>query len=91
MEPSKSFVDIKIHEINFFVLHSIAGLTGKRVTRGRVQAIFGLDPAGPLFTMGDAAGRFAAGDAVYTEMIATNAGLLGFDQPIGAASFYRKF
>lgn len=71
--------------------NSIAGLTGKRVTRGRVQAIFGLDPAGPLFSMGDAAGRFAAGDAVYTEMMATNAGLLGFDQPIGSASFYRKF
>lgn len=60
------------------------------MARGRVQAIFGLDPAGPLFSMGDAAGRFAAGDAVYTEMLATNAGLLGFDQPIGAASFYRE-
>lgn len=68
----------------------IAGLTGKRVTRGRVQAIYGLDPAGPLFSMGDAAGRLAAGDAIYTEMIATNAGALGFDQPIGQASFYRK-
>lgn len=69
----------------------IAGLTGKRVTRGRVQAIFGLDPAGPLFDMGNAAARLAAGDAVYTEMIATNAGVLGFSQPIAQAAFYRKF
>lgn len=68
----------------------IAGLTGKRVTRGRVQAIYGLDPAGPLFDMSNAGARFASGDAVYTEMIATNAGVLGFDQPIGSASFYRK-
>lgn len=68
----------------------IAGLTGKRVARGRVQAIFGLDPAGPLFDMNNAAQRLAPGDAVYTEMLATNAGLLGFDQPIATAAFYRK-
>lgn len=66
----------------------ISGLTGKRVSGGRIQAIFGLDPAGPLFDMGSPTQRFAPGDAVYTEMIATNAGLLGFDQPIATASFY---
>jgi pancreatic triacylglycerol lipase len=66
----------------------IAGLTGKRVTRGRVQAIFGLDPAGPLFDINQPAARFAAGDAVYTEMMATNAGVLGFDQPLASANFY---
>lgn len=71
-------------------MFSIAGIAGKRVTRGRVQAIFGMDPAGPLFDMNNPGARFAAGDAVYTEMLATNAGLLGFDQPIGAASFYRE-
>lgn len=68
----------------------IAGITGKRVSRGRVQAIFGLDPAGPLFSVGDVANRLATTDAVYTEMLATNAGTLGFDQPIAAASFYRR-
>jgi len=66
----------------------IAGITGKRVGRGRVRAIFGLDPAGPGFTVANAGGRFAAGDGEYTEMIATNAGTLGFSQPIGTASFY---
>lgn len=69
----------------------IAGLTGKRVTRGRVQAIFGTDPAGPLFYWTNPLTRFASGDAVYTEMIATNAGSLGFDQPIAQANFYREF
>lgn len=96
-----SFIDF-LHQNGFLVAfnrliiagHSlgahIAGLTGKRLTRGRAQAIFGLDPAGPFFSMGDAGGRFAAGDAIYTEMIATNAGLLGFDQPLAHATFYRE-
>jgi hypothetical protein len=34
--------------------------------------------------------RFAAGDAVYTEGITTNAGTLGMDQPLASATFYRK-
>ena len=68
-----------------------AGLVGKRVTRGRIQVIHGLDPAGPLFDMNNAATRLAAGDAVYTEGIRTNAGLLGLDQPICQADFYPNF
>lgn len=68
----------------------IAGLTGKRVTRGRVQAIFGLDPAGPLFDMGNPGARFDSNDAIYTEKIATNAGTLGFWDPLANANFYRK-
>lgn len=63
-----------------------AGHTGKR-TSGRIQAIFGTDPAGPLFSVGSS-DRLAAGDAVYTEALHTNAGVLGFDQPITTASFY---
>lgn len=66
----------------------VAGFAGKRATRGRIQALFATDPAGPLFTVGDAANRLAAGDAVYTEAIHTNAGTLGFDQPITTTSFY---
>lgn len=62
----------------------IAGHTGKR-TSSRIRAVFGMDPAGPLFDMGNAGDRLAASDADYVEMIATNAGLLGFDQPIGTA------
>lgn len=65
-----------------------AGIAGKRVSRGRLNTVFALDPAFPLFSMDRPAERVAPGDAVYVEVMHTNAGLLGFDQPIGAASFY---
>ena len=38
-----------------------AGLVGK-YTRGKVQAIFGLDPAGPLFYLNKPNERIAADD-----------------------------
>jgi pancreatic triacylglycerol lipase len=66
----------------------IAGVTGKRVNQGRVQVIFGLDPAGPLFSLNAPNDRFASGDAVYTEGIRTNAGNLGFSEPLAVADFY---
>lgn len=66
----------------------IAGLTGKR-TNGKIHAIFGLDPGGPLFSYGAVNDRLAADDAVYTEGIRTNAGgNFGFDVPICHADFY---
>lgn len=65
----------------------IAGLTGKRTT-GRVQVIWALDPAGPLFRLDTPSERFAANDAVYTEGIRTNAGDLGFLEPLAQADFY---
>lgn len=66
----------------------VAGFTGKMVTRGRINAIFATDPAGPLFASGSPQDRLDFNDAVYTEAIHTNAGNLGFDQPITMASFY---
>ncbi|CAO1426220.1 unnamed protein product [Diamesa serratosioi] len=66
----------------------IAGIAGKQVTRGRVQVIIGLDPAGPLFDFNNPATRFASTDAVYTEGIRTNPGTLGFDRPLAMADFY---
>lgn len=66
----------------------IAGLTGKRVNQGRIQTIFALDPAGPLFSLNAPNERFAAGDAVYTEGIRTNAGGMGFAEPLAHADFY---
>ncbi|CAO1437164.1 unnamed protein product [Diamesa hyperborea] len=68
-----------------------AGLVGKRVTRGRIQVIHGLDPAGPLFDVNNPIARLAANDALYTEGIRTNAGLLGLDLPICQADFYPNF
>ncbi|XP_062533316.1 pancreatic triacylglycerol lipase-like [Armigeres subalbatus] len=54
---------------------------------GRLNTIFGLDPALPLFSA-DSSDRIHASDAQYVETIHTNAGLLGFDLPLGTASFY---
>jgi pimeloyl-ACP methyl ester carboxylesterase len=65
-----------------------AGITGKRVTRGRLHTVVALDPALPLFSMNAPNERVAPTDAEYVEVIHTNAGLLGFDQPIGIADFY---
>ncbi|KAG5668674.1 hypothetical protein PVAND_016605 [Polypedilum vanderplanki] len=66
----------------------VAGHTGKSVQRGRINAIFGTDPAGPLFNINNPNDRLDIGDAVYTEALHTNAGVLGFDEPITHSSFY---
>jgi pancreatic triacylglycerol lipase len=69
----------------------IAGLTGKRVTRGKIQVIISLDPAGLLFNLRDEHERVASGDAVYVEVIHTNSGRLGFAEPTGDADFFPNF
>jgi len=65
----------------------VAGNLGKQVTRGRVGAIFGLDPIANLFSAGDT-DRLAVNDASYTEGIHTNAGGNGFAEPLARATFY---
>ncbi|EAT41287.1 AAEL007044-PA [Aedes aegypti] len=65
-----------------------AGIAGKRVTRGRLHSVIALDPALPLFSINAPNERVAPTDANYVEVIHTNAGLLGFDLPIGQADFY---
>lgn len=64
------------------------GIAGKRVSRGRIQNIVALDPAFPLFSMGNAGTRVHYNDAHYVCSIHTDTGRLGFDQPLGDASFY---
>ncbi|XP_058839271.1 pancreatic triacylglycerol lipase-like [Topomyia yanbarensis] len=54
---------------------------------GRLNTIFGLDPAFPLFSYASS-DRIRSTDAVYVETIHTNAGLLGFDLPLGQTAFY---
>lgn len=65
----------------------IAGMAGKQ-TNGRIQVIFGLDPAGPLFSLNSPNERLDANDAVYTEGLRTNAGDMGFAEPLAHADFY---
>ncbi|KAJ6645742.1 Lipase member H [Pseudolycoriella hygida] len=66
----------------------VAGAAGKRTTRGRVHAVVGLDPAGPLFSLDQPTERMHHTDADYVESIITDAGRLGFEHPIGHANFY---
>ncbi|CRK98905.1 CLUMA_CG011978, isoform A [Clunio marinus] len=76
----------------YVVGHSLgghtAGLTGKRVTRGRLPYIMGLDPAGPLFSTGNVNERIDAGDANQVEIMHTNGWTLGFGEPLGRADFF---
>lgn len=77
-----------------FTAH-IAGHTGKNVRRGRIPIIIGLDPAGPLFSVGNAAGRIASTDADYVEIIHTNGPTLwvagaGIGRAIGHAGKLSK-
>lgn len=65
-----------------------AGLGGKFMTIGQVNAVIALDPAGPLFSVDDPVRRVDAGDAVYVEIIHTNGNTLGFNDPIGDTDFY---
>lgn len=66
----------------------IAGLTGKRVRRGRLHSVVAMDPAGPLFSLRNSGDRVHYTDASYVEVIYTDRGGLGFDEPIGHANFY---
>ncbi|XP_055386255.1 phospholipase A1-like [Condylostylus longicornis] len=66
----------------------VAGFAGKNIKRGKLPSIIGLDPALPCFKVDAIDERLSAGDAEYVETIHTNAGILGFFNPIGIASFY---
>ncbi|KAG4065250.1 hypothetical protein HA402_012692 [Bradysia odoriphaga] len=68
----------------------VAGATGKR-TNQPIQAVVGLCPAGPLFSVDDPANRIHHTDAQYVEQITTNAGQLGHDQPFGVANFFANW
>ncbi|XP_041761987.1 pancreatic lipase-related protein 3-like [Anopheles merus] len=78
----------QLHLVGHSLGAHLAGLSGKRVTSGRVGAIIGLDPAGPLFSSRDPKSRLDGTDAAYVEVIHTNGGALGMYDPIGTADFY---
>ncbi|XP_058840116.1 pancreatic triacylglycerol lipase-like [Topomyia yanbarensis] len=63
-----------------------AGNAGK-YQGGQIHTIVGLDPAGPLFSLGQS-DILTPNDAQYVEAISSNAGTLGFDQPLGQATFF---
>ncbi|XP_058839272.1 lipase member H-A-like [Topomyia yanbarensis] len=63
-----------------------AGNAGK-FQNGAINTIIGMDPAGPLFSLGQP-DILSATDGHYVEAIYTNSGVLGFDLPLGDANFY---
>lgn len=70
----------------------VAGFAGKALTGSyRLGAIVALDAARPLFDADRPDQRLDVRDADYVESIHTNIGMLGFDDPLGHASFYPNF
>ncbi|CAD7079339.1 unnamed protein product [Hermetia illucens] len=69
----------------------VVGIGGKNVSKGKINTIFGLDAALPLFFISEPSKRLAKGDALYVESIHTDGGILGFEEPIGNASFYPNY
>ncbi|XP_037048430.1 lipase member H-like [Bradysia coprophila] len=65
-----------------------AGHTGKAVRNGRLPVIVAIDPAGPLFSLANPGDRVDFSDADHVEVLATDTLFLGFEQPIGHATFY---
>lgn len=66
----------------------LAGVVGKEIKSGKVDTIFGLDPAAPFFEIEKPDKRLNKGDAEYVEIIHTDRGVQGFSKPIGDADFY---
>lgn len=66
----------------------VCGYAGKNVALGKIDVIFGLDTALPLFYYTDKTTRLSSDDANYVESIHTNGGKLGFLDPIGHNAFF---
>lgn len=65
----------------------VAGFIGKNM-ESDLGAIVALDAAFPLFSINSPDARLNVDDALYVQSIHTNAGNLGFDEPIGHGNFY---
>lgn len=84
-ETGQSFADMSA--IGHSLGGHVVGFIGKNLN-AELGSVVALDPALPLFSIDAPHGRTDANDAVYVEVLLTNAGLLGFDLPIGDSNFY---
>nr|CAD7263554.1 unnamed protein product [Timema shepardi] len=78
----------KIHLVGHSLGAHVAGVAGNRVNHGRVAKITGLDPAAPGYGSESLNDRLDVSDANYVQVIHTNAGLLGWTDPMGHIDFY---
>ncbi|CAB3258097.1 unnamed protein product [Arctia plantaginis] len=75
----------RYHLVGHGVGGHLVGVVGRNLG-GRVPYITSLDPALAGFITND--DKFDADDGIYTEVIHTNAGLLGYIAPLGKTDFY---
>lgn len=69
----------------------VSGFAAKRVyekVNRKVAKIFGLDPAGPLFTKREDKDRLSRDDARVVVILHTDGGKFGFKSSFGATDFY---
>ncbi|XP_048489165.1 pancreatic triacylglycerol lipase [Plutella xylostella] len=77
-----------VHLIGHSLGAHVVGIAGAYVKKGPIDTITGLDPALPLFTLGNKDARLDKHDARHVEVIHTCGGYLGFGSPIGHIDFY---
>ncbi|XP_077295951.1 pancreatic lipase-related protein 2-like [Arctopsyche grandis] len=64
----------------------ITGIAARSVTKGKIPYITAFDPAFPLW--GSGSQRIRPSDANYVEIIHSNGGNLGLEEPVGHNDFY---
>ncbi|CAG9791203.1 unnamed protein product [Diatraea saccharalis] len=77
-----------MHLIGHSLGAHVVGIAGAYVREGPIDTITGLDPALPLFTLGNKDARLDKHDARHVEVIHTCGGYLGFASPLGHIDFY---
>ncbi|CAB3232374.1 unnamed protein product [Arctia plantaginis] len=80
-----------VHLVGHSLGSHIAGFAGKTVlglTGSRIGRISGLDPAGPCFVEMDKSQRLSKNDADYVDVIHTDSGVFGMEDPLGHADYY---
>lgn len=77
-----------VHLIGHSLGAHVVGIAGAYVRKGPIDTITGLDPALPLFTLGNPDARLDKHDARHVEVIHTCGGYLGFASPLGHMDFY---
>ncbi|XP_026745776.1 lipase member H-like [Trichoplusia ni] len=77
-----------VHLIGHSLGAHVVGIAGAYVKKGPIDTITGLDPALPLFSIGNKDARLDKHDARHVEVIHTCGGYLGFMSPLGHIDFY---